>query len=279
MPAIPVAEKKEVKIGDWLSEAIRLTTEKENIGPHLLLGLIVAAIFIIPYALGMFFSLFLRHFVAGIIAGIGISSMLTFVFCLIAMMPLACGMFLYAKKRMLKMPVDLSDIFRGFDIFVECLIASLIILVFVAILFFVDLIINLVVGLIGACCPLAILIYLPLILASLIMGAAIYGFVVLIPGLLYERRMKAWDAIQLNIAFAFKNFWMITLYGIVVSLIALLGIVVTCGIGVIVVVPFSMFAGTIVYREWVGFIDEAQTPTTEAQTPATDTTGGGQPVG
>jgi len=268
MPAIPVAEKKEVKIGDWLSEAIRLTTEKENIGQHLLLGLVVAAIFIIPYALGMGFSLLLRHGVAGI----GISSMLSFLFWLIVMMPLACGMFLYAKKRMLKMPIDLSDIFRGFDIFVECLIASLIILVFVAILFFVDFIINLVVGLIGACCPLAILIYLPLFLASLIMGAAIYGFVVLIPGLLYERRMKAWDAIQLNIAFAFKNFWMITLYGIVVSLIGLLGIAVTCGIGVIVVVPFSMFAGTIVYREWVGFIDEAQTP-------PTNTTGGGQPVG
>jgi uncharacterized membrane protein len=84
--------------------------------------------------------------------------------------------------------------------------------------------------------------------------------------------MRAWDAIQLNIAFAFKNFWMITLYGIVVSLIGLLGIAVTCGIGVIVVVPFSMFAETIVYREWVGFIDEAKTP-------STNTTGGGQPVG
>jgi uncharacterized membrane protein len=279
MPAIPVAEKKEVKIGDWLSEAIRLTTEKENIGPHLLLGLVVAVIFIVPYALGMFFSLFLRHIVAVIVAGIGISSMLTFVFCIIVMMPLACGMFLYAKKRMLKMPAELSDVFRGFDIFVECFIASLIILVFVAILSFVDLIINLVVGLIGACCPLAILIYLPLILASLIMGAAIYGFVVLIPGLLFERRMKAWDAIQLNIAFALKNFWMITLYGGVVSLIGLLGIAVTCGIGVIVVVPFSMFAGTIVYREWVGFIDETQPPSTKVQTPPTNTTGGGQPVG
>jgi len=83
--------------------------------------------------------------------------------------------------------------------------------------------------------------------------------------------MKAWDAIQLNDNFAFKNFWMITLYGIVVSLIAVLGIVVTCGIGVIVVVPFLMFAETIVYREWVGFIDEAQTP-------APDTMGGSQPV-
>ena len=90
--------------------------------------------------------------------------------------------------------------------------------------------------------------------------------------------MRAWDAIQLNIAFAFKDFWMITLYGFVVSLIGLLGIAVTCGIGVIIVVPFSMFAGTIVYRELVGFIDESQTPTTEAQTPAPDTMGGGQPV-
>ncbi|MCX7000679.1 MAG: hypothetical protein NT106_10380 [Candidatus Sumerlaeota bacterium] len=244
MPAIPVAGKKEVKIGDWLSEAMKLTTE--NLGPHLLLGLVVGVIFIVG---------------VGTVAG-----------GLIVIMPLMCGMFFYAKKRMLKMPADLSDIFRGFDIFNECLVASLIILVYIAILLFVGFIIYLVVGLIGSCCPLAFLIYLPLILATLFMWAAIYGFIVLLPGLLFERRMKAWDAIQLNIDFAFKNFWMITLYGIVVSLIGLLGIAVTCGIGVIVVVPFSMFAGTIVYREWVGFIDEAQTP-------PTNTTGGGQPVG
>jgi len=67
-----------------LSEAMNLTTE--NLSPHLLLGLVVAVI--------------------SIVVG------LTIVGGLIVQMPLMCGMFLYAKKRMLKMPVDLSDIFR-----------------------------------------------------------------------------------------------------------------------------------------------------------------------
>ena len=93
MAEIPVAEKKEVRIGDWLGEAWNLTVE--NIGPHLLLGLVLGLVSIVSS-----FTLVGPILISGAIW---------------------CGAFFYAKKRMLKQPAEIGDVFKGFDVFVESL--------------------------------------------------------------------------------------------------------------------------------------------------------------
>jgi hypothetical protein len=227
MNGIPVAEKREVNIGNWLAETWKWTTK--DIGPTLLLGLVAVLILLV----------------------LGI----TFVGSVLCSMPIFCGLFLYCKKRMLGRPAELGDMFKGFEIFAECLIASLIILGFSLALGLVFGIVFGVIAAMGTCCPVAFLLNILLIPVMFLVSGAAWGVTVLVPGLLFERRMKAWDAIRLSYQFAMKNFWMISLYGCIVLLIYMLGTMITCGLGIILALPFVVFAGTVVYRDWIGFAE------------------------
>lgn len=240
-------EKREVKVNDWIAESMRLTFD--NIGPHLLVGLIICAI-----------ALALTATVIG---------------QLLLVVPLWCGNYVYAKNRMLSRPAEIGDLFRGFEIFVEAMIANLIMAVVVIVLMIVDAIgfvlPSLIIGVIGSCCPVAflatILVWIPAIIITPVLAGIFFGMHALVPGLLWERRLSAMDAIKTSYNFAFKNFWMITLYGTLVMVILMLGSVLTCTIGAIVLAPFMMFATTVVYRDWIGFIDsEAGAPPAQAST-------------
>lgn len=228
MADAPVPERREVPIGQWISEAWQLTTA--HFGEHVLLGLVVVVIMLLA---GM-------TVIGNILIG----------------MAMACGCFNYARQRMLSRPAVVGDVFRGFDIFGECVLASLIYLGIGIVASIAIAIVYGIIAAIGTCCAPLLILIIPITLVSgFLIGGIIFGLTVLTPGLLYERRMKAWDAIKLSYAYGIKNPWMIGLYGIVVTFIAALGSILTCGIGCIVTTPFTIFAGTLVYRDWVGFAE------------------------
>lgn len=173
MVEMPAVGKREAKIGPWLSEAWSLTIEQKFIGLQLLIGLVVG---LILAALSM-----------------------TVLGPLFITMPIICGLFYFASKRIQKKPVEFGDVFRGFDVFVEGLIASLIIFVVILVMIVVIIVVNL----IGMCCA-TVLPVIPVLLSLGAMGL-LYAGTVLVPGLLFDRRMKAWDAIKVNLAYAKEN--------------------------------------------------------------------------
>lgn len=245
MNHIPIATKQEVKIGDWLAEAWQLTVD--NLGPHLLLGLLVTVIMIGANTIC----------IGGILVG----------------MPIACGSFLYAKKRMLSGSPEIGDIFKGFDVFVEALLATLIyigISILLAMILTVVYVGTLAIGV--ACPPLALLLVPLMILFSICLAGAIYALIILTPALLMDRRLKAWDAVKLSCEFGVKNFWMMSLFGLILILITSIGSMITMGIGCIFTTPFMIFAGTAIYRDWIGFEDGPALRQTEL--PDVDETGG-----
>jgi len=213
--------KRELDIGKYLSEAWALTIDSRFIGLHLLVGLVTGLILL----------------VAG----------LTVVGCLLVYFPIFCGLFLITRNRMQDQPTELGDLFKGFEVFLEGLIASLILLLVLIVL------VPIVVGiyLIFWCC-------LPVpIVATLIVSAFLLTYAIgLIPGLLYERRMKAIDAIKINFAFATANLGQLLLFNLVIA--AGLGLGATLALlGLLFAIPFAAFSYTILYRELVGFGEEA----------------------
>lgn len=246
-----VPGKREVKIGDWFSESMRLTMD--NLGPHLLVGLILTLIFLV----------------------------LTFtVIGLLVCVPLWCGAFYYAQKRMLNRPVEINDLFRGFDIFTQALLANLIVAgVVVGISVVTGIALGVLVGIpillvssIGTCCPLAgmaaamgsvpllIILCIPALIIEILLSGISLGLHALLPGLLLNRKMAAMDAIKLSYSLALKNFWQITLFGIVVTLVSMAGVLLTCGLGSVFIGPWLMFANAVVYRDWIGFTEEEPAP-------------------
>jgi uncharacterized membrane protein len=242
MNANLIPANKEVKLSAWFSEAMQLTLD--NIGPHLLIGLILL---VIGYVLSF-----------------------TFIGILLLQVPLLCGMFCYAKKRMLRQPAEIGDLFRGFDVFVPALIASLIVTVVIVGVSVVVAIPSFIIGLIGAFCPFAflahILVYPVVLVISLAFLGPFFAMHALLPGLLFEQRMDGVEAIKLSYAYGWQNIRALSVYGLAVMAVVILGSLLTCSLGAIFTIPFMMFAGTVVYRDWIGFNETEGATAVETQT-------------
>ena len=98
MSEIPVATEREVTIGAWLGEAWDLF--KVDIGQHLVIGLIAAA-------------------VASFLSGTAIGMVVVFG-------PLACGLFMYSKKRIRGESPKIDDLMAGMEVIEQSLIAGVI---------------------------------------------------------------------------------------------------------------------------------------------------------
>lgn len=232
MPDLPAPEKRPVPIGDWLSQALNLTNA--HLGPHLVLGLVV----------GLMCAVAGFTVIGGILVG----------------WPLNCGCFLYARKRMTGQAAELGDVFRGFDVFGECMLLSLILLGIGLVMGLVIAIPSTIVALVGMCCmPLLVLFVLIMVALGVALGGSLMGMMFLLPGLIFERRMAAMDALKLSFAF-FRANYALAGYGVAVYLIMVLGTALTLGLGMIFLIPFAVFAGTVVYRDWIGF---QETPAVE----------------
>jgi uncharacterized membrane protein len=238
-----VPGKREVKIGDWFSEAMRLTTD--NLGPHLLVGLILLVIFLVAGA--------------------------TVIGSLLLAVPMACGAFYFTKKQLLHQSAEIGDLFRGFDIFQEAVIANLIVggiclgltMVIGIVTAILVVIPSFIIGMIGTCCPaawLGYLFYIPLLLVIDLVIALFTAMHLLLAGLLFDRNMKALEAVKLSYNFALANLWPVTLYSTLITAVATLGIVFTCGLGYLFFIPFLMYASTVVYRDWIGFAENESAP-------------------
>lgn len=215
---IPEAGKRDIDVGKWLTEAVNLTFEGPFVGIQLAVGL-----------------------VAGIILAV---AGMTFIGPLFVQFPILCGLFYFARKRMQEQQVEFGDLFRGFDVFTEGFLASLALYAALIVLGPITLVVFLV--FFSCCFPI------PMI-AMLLFSALLYTFTVgLIPGLLFDRRMKAWEAIRLNYAFSIANFAPLFLYHLVIAAVLWLGGAIAF-VGLIVAIPFAAFAGAIQYREWIGF--------------------------
>jgi hypothetical protein len=238
-----VPGKREVKIGDWFSEAMRLTTD--NIGPHLVVGLILTVIYL----------------AAGT----------TVIGSLLLAVPMACGAFYFSKKQLLHQSPEIGDLFRGFDVFQEAVIANLIVggiclgltLVIGIVTAVLVVIPSFIIGMIGTCCPaawLGYLLYVPLLFVIYLVIALFTAMHVLLAGLLFDRKLKALEAVKLSYTFALENLWPITLYSCLITAVAAIGIVCTCGLGYVFFIPFLMYASTVVYRDWIGFAENEPAP-------------------
>jgi uncharacterized membrane protein len=94
----------------------------------------------------------------------------------------------------------------------------------------------------------------------------------LLAGLLFDRRLKAMEAVKLSYAFTLENLWPITLYSALITAVSTIGIVFTCGLGYLFFIPFLMYAGTIVYRDWIGFVEDEPTSLPAEPPPVTSPT-------
>ena len=226
MAETPVASEREVTIGAWFGEAWDLF--KVDLGQHLVVGLIAAL-------------------VAALLSGTAVGAIVVFG-------PLACGLFMYSKKRIRGESPQIDDLMAGMKVIEQSLIAGVVyfaVVVAFVVAFFIA-------NAIGSCCPLIQLLMIPINAAGvLLLSAAIFAFGALTPGLIIDRKMKAMDAVKLSYEFGMSNLVMMLVFGAAIAVASGIATMVTLGLGAIVVVPLIAFTTTLIYRDWIGFADSA----------------------
>lgn len=198
--------KKETKIGEWLKEGFE-AVKSDIIGyalPALAIGLICITV------------------IGALLVG-----------------PLLCGFYHIVFQRMQGKRPSTGDLFKGFDVFLDAFIASVVL--FLAI-FIVSLI--------------------PVLgfLLSLLVGAA---FIFVFP-LIWEKRFSAAKAIQESFHLFKENWLHLTLFYIVGSIVGGIGVLLF-GIGIILTFPVYFYATACLYRDWVGFDKTTSTPELTAE--------------
>jgi uncharacterized membrane protein len=184
---------KEVKIGDWLKEGFEAVKSD-----------------VIGYALP-----------ALIIFGVSLT-----VIGILIVGPLLCGFYYIIFQRMKGQQTTTGDLFKGFDVLWDALLAGVIIFAVTLIVSFVP--------------------FLGVIL-SLLAGAP---FIFVFP-LIWGKRLSFIDAIKESLQL-FKERWSDLLpFYVVASLVGAAGFLLV-GIGVIFSFPIFVYATACLYRDWIG---------------------------
>jgi uncharacterized membrane protein len=184
---------KEVKIGDWLKESFEAVKSD-----------------VIGYALPALIIFIVCLTVIGILI-VG---------------PLLCGFYYIIFQRMKGQQATTGDLFKGFDVLWDALLAWVIIFA-----------VTFIVG------------HVPFlgIILSLLSGAP---FIFVFP-LIWEKRLSFIDAIKESLQL-FKERWSDLLpFYVVVSLVGAAGVVLV-GIWVIFTLPIYVYATACLYRDWIG---------------------------
>jgi uncharacterized membrane protein len=184
---------KEVKIGDWLKESFEAV--KSDVMGYALPALIIFGVCITVIGI--------------LIVG-----------------PLLCGFYYIIFQRMKGQKATIGDLFKGFDVLWDALLAWVIIFVVTFIVSRIP--------------------FLGFIL-SVLAGAP---FIFVFP-LILEKRLSFIDAIKESLQL-FKERWsdLVPFY-VVASLIGALGFLLL-GIGVLFTFPIYMYATACLYRDWIG---------------------------
>jgi uncharacterized membrane protein len=172
-----------------------------------------------------------------VMSDLGNYVLLTLVSFLLSSVPfiqgsLIAGFHIYTMKKLTgRSRAEFADLFKGFNVFVPALVASLLIGLFT----FVG--------------------FLLLIIPGLVI-AAMYKFTYLF---IVDKRMGFWEAMQASHAVVRKDYFGFTMFLIVAFLVNVLGFLCLI-VGLLVTVPMTIAAITIAYQEIVGF--EPQTADT-----------------
>jgi len=185
--------KKETKIGEWLKEGFEAVKSD-----------------IIGYAL--------PALVIGLICITGIGALLVG--------PLLCGFYHIVFQRMQGNRSSTGDLFKGFDVFLDAFIASVILLIAIFIVSLIPF--------------LGFLLSFPL-------GAA---FIFVLP-LIWEKRLSATKAIQESFHLFKENWPYLTLFYVIGSIVGGAGVLLF-GIGIVFTFPIYFYATACLYRDWVG---------------------------
>lgn len=138
--------------------------------------------------------------------------------------PVTAGLQIACMKKLFKGRTDINDLFKGFNFFVQTLVASILIGVFV--------------GLGSLLC----------IIPGLVL-AAMYQFTFL---LIVDKKMEFWPAMQASHAIIKQDYLGFTLFVVVLGLVNVLGAL-CCVVGLLVTIPVHFAAVTCAYKDLVGF--------------------------
>ncbi len=178
---------------------------------------------------GLFKQDWLMHVVVVLILGVANSATASILYG-----PLLCGYYymIFKKVQDPASSIELGDIGKGFEVFVNALVAWLLVGIFTS------------VGTI-AC-----------FVGAIVVGALL----IFVFPLIMDRRMDFWPAIQASFDKTKENWLGWSVFMLVLGLVNLAGAIV-CGVGMLVTMPITCVATALAYRDNFGF----------ANAPATDT--------
>ena len=136
----------------------------------------------------------------------------------------AIGMNILLTRKLLYGRVDLGDLFKGIKYFVDGLLATIVIAIFV----FLGSLLCFIPGLIVA---------------------AMYMFTF---HFIFDKRLGFWDAMQASHNVVKQDYFGYTIFLVSVALLNILGVL-ACFIGMLVTIPWGHAAVTVAYRDAVGF--------------------------
>ena len=183
--------------------------------------------------------------------------------------PMMCGLFLTFFKMRRREPIEFGMLFKGFDYFGPSVIATLVhvvpvlcIVIPAYILFYVFFIVAMVaqggnepnpVALVGV---FAAFVLFWIVVIAVLMVVSI-GFIFSYP-LIIDRGMQGFDAVKLSFKAGMANFW--RLLGLMMlNFLLSLGVgLVTCGVGIIFLIPVGYAATAIAYEQVFGLSDPSQ---------------------
>ena len=141
--------------------------------------------------------------------------------------PLLCGFYHLIFQRMKGTSSSTGDLLKGFDVFKDSFLASV---VFFVIIFVIS--------------------HIPLLgfALSFLAGAA---FLFVLP-LIWEKRFPFMKAIRESFRLFRENWTQLTLFYVIGSVVGSLGIIVF-GIGIVFTFPIYLYATACLYRDWIGF--------------------------
>jgi hypothetical protein len=175
--------------------------------------------------------------------------------------PMMCGMYLCFRERIEGRPTKFELLFKGFDYFVDALIATLI-MVGVSLVFILPVYLFMVAMMIGGAAmeeqglaPVFMVgVFLSYIMIFVVSIFIYVPFVFIFP-LIVNRRMKGLDAVKLSWKAAKQNLGAIATIIIVNSILSLLGSC-ACYVPAILLMPLTLASIFFLYHEAFEFPDE-----------------------
>ena len=195
----------------------------------------------------------------------------------ILMGPMMCGLYLTFFKKRRGLPIEFSDLFKGFDYFAQSVIATLlhvipivIIIVPAYILFYVFFIFSVAVqgdepnpaamfGVMG----MFVLFWLVMFIVILFLSI---GFTFVYP-LIVDRKLQALDAVKWSFRAAMANFGRLVLLLLLTGLLGLGGVLL-CYVGMFLVFPITYGALAVAYEQVFGLSDGNESPNLPPPPPA-----------